>query len=135
MDYTASPEATFKSYGPTQAAAYAANRGSYNESLFNMIINHHHSTDRIFDTLLDVGWGPGISTAPLAKYFDTVHGIDLGIDMISTATGISTGAETGSRKRIEFLLGRAEEMELPYEGSWKVDLITAGMAVQCCPDC
>jgi hypothetical protein len=55
--------------------------------------------------------------------------------MISTATGISTGAETGSRKRIEFLLGGAEEMELPYEGSWKVDLITAGMAVQCFPDC
>ncbi len=78
---------------------------------------------------MDVGYGSGNSTAPLAKYFDTVHGIDLVIDMISTATGISTGAETGSRKRIEFLMGRAEEMDLPYEESWKVDLITAGMAV------
>lgn len=84
---------------------------------------------------MDVGRGRGNSTAPLAKYFDTVYGIDLSDDMISTATGISTGAETGSRKRIEFLLGGAEEMELPYEGSWKVDLITAGMAVQCFPDC
>ncbi len=101
-----------------------------------MIIDHYSSTGVVLGTLLDVGCGSGNSSKPLAIYFDAAYGIDLGIDMISTARDISTGAEMGSGKRIESLVGRAEEMELPsHERGRKVDLITAGIAVQCFPDC
>lgn len=133
MAHTTSPEATFKSYAPSQAAAYAALRGSYHSNLFDVILNHHKSTGGSFGTLLDVGCGPGNSTRPLAKHFDTAYGIDPSPEMINTAVGISEKAESGETvigKRIDFVMGRAEEMKVPgWEDGRKVDMITAGMAV------
>lgn len=132
MHHTTTPEATFKAYVPSQAAAYAAARGSYNGSLFGKILDHHSSTGGSFSTLLDVGCGPGNSTRPLAKFFENAYGIDPSPEMIRTAVSIGEAAgegETGSGKMIEYLVGR-EEMDLPErEGGKGVDLITAGMAV------
>lgn len=126
-------EQTFRNYAPSQAKTYAVNRGSYHENLFKVILEHHESTGGTFDTLLDVGCGPGNSTRPLAKHFATAYGIDPSLGMIDAAKGISAEAgeaETTTGKPIEFIEGKAEDLCDPFrdEGR-KVDLLTAGVAV------
>ena len=123
-------ERTFRQYNPDQAKAYAAGRSSYHDNLYKTIFDHHGSTGGAFKTLMDVGCGPGNATRPLAKRFETAHGVDPSPEMINTAKRL--GGETASGKPIEFLVGRAEDMaglkwDMPVEG--KVDLLTAGMAV------
>ena len=131
MDET-SEERTFKAYTPAQAAAYAAQRDAYNEKLFQKILDHHRATGGSFGVLLDVGCGPGSSTRPLAKYFDHAYGMDPSPQMISTAKAIGAEAaqgETATGSRIEFVMGRAEDMAPLRESDRKVDLLISAMAV------
>ena len=83
--------------------------------------------------LLDVGCGPGNSTRPLARYFDSAFGIDPSPEMINTAKTLSAASpkETASGKTIDFSVGRAEEMHGPFrEPGNHIDLLTSGTAVR-----
>ncbi|KAM0796858.1 S-adenosyl-L-methionine-dependent methyltransferase [Usnea florida] len=126
-----SEEGTFRSYTPSLAKAYAANRGSYNENLCRVILDNHRSSGGAMKVLLDVGCGPGNSTRPLARYFDSAFGIDPSPEMINTAKALSAASpeETASGKTIDFSIGRAEDMNGPFrEPGNQVDLLTSGMA-------
>ena len=132
MEAPASEERTFKQYTPAQAQAYAANRSGYTDKLFNIILDHHRSTGGSFHTLLDIGCGPGNATRPLAKHFDVAYGVDPSPEMINA--GIAIGAEPGTREtqsggRVEYMVGRAEDMASLRESGRKVDLLTAATAV------
>ena len=131
MDET-SEERTFKAYTPAQAATYAAQRDAYNEKLFQKILDHHRATGGSFGVLLDVGCGPGNSTRPLAKHFDHAYGRDPSPQMINTAKAIGAEAaqgETATGNRVEFVVGRAEDMAPLQESDRKVDLLISAMAV------
>ena len=83
--------------------------------------------------LLDIGCGPGNSTRPLARHFDSAFGIDASPEMINTAKKLSTEfpKETASGNSINFIVGRAEEMNGPFkEPGHGVDLLVSGMAVR-----
>ena len=82
--------------------------------------------------LLDIGCGPGNSTRPLARHFDSAIGIDPSPEMINTARNLSAESpETASGKSIIFSVGRAEEMDGPFrETGHGVDLLTSGTAVR-----
>ena len=127
-------EHTFRQYTPDQAKAYADLRHSYHDNLYKIIFHHHASTGGSFGTLMDVGCGPGNVTRPLAKRFNTVYGVDPSPEMINTAKDLSAGsheAETASGKKIEFIVGRAEELgKLIPDAESKVDLLTAATAVR-----
>jgi len=132
MEETSSEEQTFKQYTPAQAKAYAANRGGYHDRLFNVILDHHKSTGGSFHALLDVGCGPGNATRPLAKHFEVAYGLDPSPEMINVASeiGKETGAaETTGGRRIEYVLGRAENMSWLRDSGRKVDLLVSAMAV------
>lgn len=127
-----SEESTFKSYTPAMAKAYAAGRGSYHEDLFKIILDKHRATGGAMQVLLDVGCGPGNSTRPLARHFDSAFGIDPSPEMINTGKDLSAESpeETSSGKSITFCLGRAEDMDGPFRRPGHgVDLLTSGMAV------
>ena len=133
MDKPHVEEPTFRRYTPAQAKAYAWSRGSYNPELIDVILNHHRSTGGSFDTLLDVGCGPGNSTRPLAIHFDTAYGLDPSQEMVNAAKGIGMEAEeseTASGGKINFVHGRSEELGWMRHASCKVDLLTSAMAVR-----
>lgn len=127
-----SEESTFKSYTPALAKAYAAGRGSYHEDLVKIILDHHESNGGTTQVLLDVGCGPGNSTRPLARHFDSAFGIDPSVEMIKAAKNLSAESpeETASDKSISFFVGRAEDLigSIPNL-EHGVDLLTSGMAV------
>ncbi|CAD6573198.1 MAG: hypothetical protein ASARMPRED_005930 [Alectoria sarmentosa] len=128
-DISESSESTFRSYTPALAKAYAAGRGSYHENLFNTIIDNHKSTGGSMQVLLDIGCGPGNSTRPLARHFDSAFGIDPSPEMINTARNLSAAPDTASGKSIIFSVGKAEEMDGPFrETEHGVDLLTSGTA-------
>ncbi len=82
--------------------------------------------------LLDVGCGPGNSTRPLARHFESAFGIDPSTEMINAAKNIGKGApeETARGESISFCVGRAEEMDGSLgEVEHGVDLLTSATAV------
>ena len=130
-NYTETPseERTFKKYTAAQAKDYIEGRNMDWTKLYNLIIDHHASTGGSFDMLFDVGCGPGNSTLPLAKHFSVVYAIDPSEEMVSAAREART-KEFGLAKKIEFAVGRAEEMQYFAGGvEDKVDLLTASAAV------
>ena len=132
MDNPPSEEQTFKKYTPEQAKAFASHRISYNDKLLNVILDHHQSTGGSMGMLLDVGCGPGNSVRGLAKHFDHAYGLDPSPEMINIAKLIgkeTEAAETRGGGRIDFSVGRAEDMTAIKESGLKVDLLTAAMAV------
>ena len=132
MGQQSSEEPTFTRYNPAQAKAYAANRSSYHENLYNVILDHHKSTGGSLQTLLDVGCGPGNATRPLAKYFDAAYGVDPSPEMINAAKQIGADSgvpETAGGGRIEFVEGRAEDLGFLSGAGRKADLLMSAMAV------
>ena len=130
---TSTEESTFRSYTPALAKAYAAGRGSYHENLFRIILDHHKSTGGATQVLLDIGCGPGNSTRPLAKEFNSAFGIDASPGMIDAAKKLSAESpeETASGKSITFCVGRAEDLNGPFkEPGHGVDLLISGSAVR-----
>lgn len=121
------PETTFKQYTPEQAQSYLAGRKSYGSKIFDIILQHHRDTGGAFDTLVDVGCGPGHnSTRPLARHFATAYGLDASPGMLQTARML--GGETASGKAIEYLEGSAEDLEPLRARGIRVDLLTAALA-------
>ena len=132
MPEKVSEERTFKEYSAAQAKAYASGRDTWNEKIFQKVLDHHKATGGYSGVLVDVGCGPGNSTRPLARHFDNAYGIDPSPEMINTARQLGAeveGGETAEHGRIEYEVGRAELMTTLRESGRKADLLTSAMAV------
>jgi SAM-dependent methyltransferase len=116
-------EKTFTGYTKEQSKNYAQYRLDYHESVYNAVIDRHSSTGGKFDTLLDLGCGPGQAARALAPRFTNIIGLDPSEGMITTARSIP-----GAEKPIRFEISSAEELgsnlDPPIADS-SVDLITA----------
>jgi trans-aconitate 3-methyltransferase len=122
-------EKTFRSFTDKQGANYAQNRGDYHKDVYNSVINHHAATGGQFDTVMDVGCGPGTAVRALAQFFPHAIGLDPSEGMISAAR--SVGGTTKTSEPIRFEVSAAEELgthlaEPIPDGS--VDLLTAATA-------
>jgi SAM-dependent methyltransferase len=124
-----SREETFRAFTEKQGANYAQNRRDYHPDFYQTIIDYHTSGGGQFDTLLDVGCGPGTATRALGSLFTHAIGIDPSEGMISTARKL--GGVTATSDPIRFEVSTAEDLgsqlSTPiHNGS--VDLITAATA-------
>jgi len=116
-------DTTFRVYNSNQAATYAANRREYPDELNQIIIEYHISTRGSFDTLLDVGCGPGNATRGFAKFFKTAIGADPSPSMIEQAR------KHPGNKSIRFESATSETLDtIPDLAQGSVDLLTAGAA-------
>ncbi|KAL2292596.1 hypothetical protein FJTKL_09542 [Diaporthe vaccinii] len=118
---------TFRSYSSAQAAAYAAHRYGYKNTLIEQVLSLHKSAGGSFDVVLDVGTGTGQVIRDVGPFFTTAFGVDPSIEMISKARAIGGTTRTG--KDIEFLTCAAEDLDsLSQVKHGSVNLITADMA-------
>ncbi|TVY51564.1 putative methyltransferase [Lachnellula cervina] len=118
---------TFRHYHASQAVSYAKARGSYSSELYSNVLSYHSSTSGAFDTLLDVGCGPGNATRDLASYFLHASGADPGAEMINEARRNGDDKVTASGEPITFFVGAAEQIAEKVKDS-SVDLLVAAMA-------
>lgn len=125
----ASVEKTFRSYTKAQGANYAEVRRGYHPNLYEIIIDHHTSTGGQFNTLLDVGCGPGIATRALAPRFAHAIGLDPSEGMIENARVLAGASSTNEPIRFEIATAENLGSQLlpPVEDS-SVDLITVATA-------
>ena len=121
-------EATFKKFTSKEASAYNANRKTYPLALYDIIFDYHASTSPSgsFHTLIDLGCGPGNSTKPLTEKFAHVIGVDPSPGMIDTAQKNYQENDSRVGGKVDFLVGRAEDMG---GVDIKADMITAATAV------
>ncbi|KAJ5106283.1 hypothetical protein N7456_002958 [Penicillium angulare] len=122
-------EKTFSAYSEAQGETYSKFRPEYHPDLYETIVNHHTSTGGAFDTLIDLGCGPGTATHALAPKFTQVFGLDPSPGMISAARAQSANKPTDN---VRFEVSTAEDMgrnlSPPIEEN-SVDLITSANAV------
>lgn len=122
-------EKTFSSYNREQGNAYAKVRRDYHPSVYQSVLDRHTSTGGQFDTLIDVGCGPGLAARSLAPKFAHAIGLDPSEGMIATA--LSMGGVTAASEPVSFQRSSAEQMgsnlSPPIQDS-SVDLITASNA-------
>ncbi|KAL7930233.1 S-adenosyl-L-methionine-dependent methyltransferase [Trichoderma chlorosporum] len=122
-------EKTFSSYDQNQGKAYAYARPDYDPSVYQAIVNHHKSTGGRFDTIVDVGCGPGSATRGLAPYFSNVIGLDPSQGMVATAR--TFGGVSSESRPIQFEISTAEDLGAHLTtpiGDSSVDVITAANA-------
>jgi SAM-dependent methyltransferase len=120
------PETTFRSYSQDQSKHYAQHRRNYHPNFYKILLDHHERTGGQFDTVLDVGCGPGTAVRSLAMNFKNAIGLDPSEGMIGTAKSLGGLASTGSPVRFE--VSSAEELGSgldPKIANGSVDLITA----------
>ncbi|KAF2502520.1 S-adenosyl-L-methionine-dependent methyltransferase [Lophium mytilinum] len=124
-----STEKTFTSYTKDQGATYAQNRHGYHPSVYKTIIDHHASTGGQFNSLLDVGCGPGTAVRALAPHFAHAIGLDPSEGMIKHARELL--GVTSISEPVRFEISTAEDLgwhlSPPIEDA-SVDLITASTA-------
>lgn len=122
---------TFRSYTQKQAEAYAIGRGTaYSPLLYSEVLTFHTKGDGDYQSLVDVGCGPGNATRDLAASFCNVVGVDASEAMI----GIARRKEykTKSGKDVDFQVVSGEQLEsIKGIDSESVDVITSAMAVSC----
>ncbi|KXJ97275.1 S-adenosyl-L-methionine-dependent methyltransferase [Microdochium bolleyi] len=106
MDDAADP--TFRHYKPEDGLTYAQHRQDYHPKLYQLVLDHHRATGGAFDTLLDVGCGPGTAGRALAPNFAHAWGVDPSAGMIAaarqlggTAGGASSTGTGGEPIRFE----------------------------------
>jgi SAM-dependent methyltransferase len=122
-------ETTFTSYSKDQGKKYAQTRLQYHLSVFQTVLDQHKATGGQFDTLLDVGCGPGNAARALAPNFTHVIGLDPSEGMIDTARSITEA--NPSTEHVNFEVSTAEglgdNLSPPIAAS-SVDLIVAANA-------
>jgi SAM-dependent methyltransferase len=122
-------EKTFSTYSREQGKNYSAIRRDYHPSLYQTVFDHHASTGGQFDTVIDVGCGPGLATRNLAEKFKHAIGLDPSDGMLDTAR--SLGGTSVAGEAIRYDLSTAGELgsnlSPPIEDG-SVDLITAANA-------
>jgi ubiquinone/menaquinone biosynthesis C-methylase UbiE len=120
---------TFRSYSVEQAKSYASSRLSYEQALYDTVLNHHAATGGQFGLVLDCGCGPGNATRDVALAFDHAIGVDAGESMIVTAKEV--GGKTKSGEDIRYEVSPAESLShLSSLKPGSVDLLTVAMAVR-----
>jgi len=122
-------ETTFRAFTGKQGSNYAEQRRDYHPRVYNAVIEYHRSTGGQFDTVLDVGCGPGIAVRRVAPHFLRAMAIDPSDGMIESALALSsTSAESTP---IRFAVSSAEtlgsDLSPPVDDA-SVDLITAATA-------
>ena len=118
---------TFRQYSTDQVQKYAQSRGAYPGELYDAVMKFHTETGGQFDTVLDLGCGPGNATRDLARYFDHAYGADPGDEMIGQAQ--SLGGKTRAGIDVEYRVSAAEDIgEAQGLMPGSVDMITAAMA-------
>src|ERR1700761_6580742 len=118
---TAAPsDTTFRNYSPAQVQEYAKGRGGYPQALIKEVVKLHASTGGAFETLVDLGCGPGSATRDLATHFEHAIGIDPSPEMVRSASELGGNAKASP---IRFIQDEAELCESIPDNS--VDLISA----------
>ena len=124
-------EKTFSAYNQEQGKNYSQIRRDYHPKVYQAILDHHTSTGGNFDTVLDVGCGPGNVSRSFAPKFAHVIGLDPSKGMIAAAHAESNAVLTSSSEAIRFEQSNAEllgkNLSPPIEDG-SVDLIAAGNA-------
>lgn len=123
----ATTEKTFSNYNQEQGKAYAQGRPDYHPNVYQYVIDIHTSTGGQFDTLLDVGSGPGNAARALSSHFVHATGLDPSEGMVVTAC--SLGGVTSTFEPIRYEVSTAEHLgtslsQQPIQDE-SVDLITA----------
>ena len=122
------PEQTFRSFSAEDGKFYAAQRTAYAPQVYEVVLNYHVSTGGHFESLLDVGCGPGNATRDLASTFERVLGVDAGAGMIESARQL--GGTTKSGADITFEVSPAEEFsKIKGLEAGSIDLLTSATAV------
>jgi SAM-dependent methyltransferase len=119
-------DTTFRNYNTAQGANYAKYRRDYHPRFYQLVLDHHKDAGGQFDTVLDVGTGPGLAVRTLGQHFKHAIGIDPSEGMVNTAH--SLGGVSSTSETIRFEVSSAEELgtELqPPVLANSVDLITA----------
>ncbi|KAK8120918.1 S-adenosyl-L-methionine-dependent methyltransferase [Apiospora kogelbergensis] len=123
-------EVIFRKYSTEDGKNYASFRPTYHENLYKLVLDHHASTGGQFDTIVDLGCGPGTTVRELAPKFQHAFGFDPSEGMTSAARSLGGASSTG--EPIRFEVSSAEEIgselapgDIP-NGS--VDLIVASTA-------
>ncbi|KAK6845869.1 hypothetical protein PG990_007676 [Apiospora arundinis] len=123
-------EVIFRNYSTEDGKHYANFRPHYHENLYKLVIDHHATTGGQFDTIVDLGCGPGTAVRELAPKFQHAFGLDPSEGMISAAR--SLGGVTSINELIRFEASSAEEIgsQLLPGGipNASVDLIVASTA-------
>lgn len=122
-------EVIFRNYTTEEGKHYANFRPTYHENLYKLVIDHHSSTGGQFDTIVDLGCGPGNTVRELAPKFQHAFGLDPSEGMIHTAK--SLGGSTATGEPIRFEISSAEEIGsqlAPAIPDGSVDLIVASTA-------
>ncbi|KAK7943635.1 methyltransferase domain-containing protein [Apiospora aurea] len=101
-------EVIFRKYSTEEGKHYANFRPTYHENLYKLVIDHHASTGGQFDTIVDLGCGPGNSVRKLASKFQHAFGLDPSEGMIGAAR--SLGGTTATGEPIRFETSSAEEI-------------------------
>ncbi|KAK3384619.1 S-adenosyl-L-methionine-dependent methyltransferase [Lasiosphaeria ovina] len=129
MSTKAPEDPTFRSFDRKQGENYAQARRDYHPLLYSIVLDYHTSTGGKFDTVLDVGCGPGRATRSLAAHFSQAIGIDPSDGMIATAR--SLGDSSSASEPVRFEVSTAEELGSrlsPPISEGSIDLITAATA-------
>jgi len=117
------PEKTFRAFSQDQGAMYAQARLKYHPQLYQRLLSHHGATGGDFDTVLDVGCGPGTAISSIHTQFQHAIGVDPSPGMIQAAQSLFGDSNTST---IRFVASTAEDLASIPDGS--VDLIIAANA-------
>ncbi|KAH8899900.1 S-adenosyl-L-methionine-dependent methyltransferase [Thozetella sp. PMI_491] len=121
-------DTTFRAFNKEQGRNYAQHRRSYHNRLYDAIMDCHAPLGQ-FDTILDVGCGPGMAVRDLAPLFNHAIGIDPSEGMINTAK--SLGGVSAGDEPIRFDIASAEDLGAglsPPIADGSVDLLTVATA-------
>ncbi|CAK7201586.1 hypothetical protein SEUCBS139899_004293 [Sporothrix eucalyptigena] len=122
-------EKTFSTYNAAQGQHYAQARPDYHPSVYAYIVDTHKATGGQFDTLVDLGCGPGNCARALAPHFQHAYGIDPAPGMISTAKEL--GGTTASGEAITYGQGSANDFGTTTDvqiADGTVDMVSVGNA-------
>lgn len=122
-------EKTFSTYNAEQGKHYAKARPDYHPSVYEYIVATHKATGGQFDTLVDLGCGPGNVARSLAPHFAHVNGVDPAPGMIVAAKEL--GGTTGSGEPIQYGQGGADDFGTKGDvilGDESVDMVSVGNA-------
>lgn len=95
-------------FSAKQAKEYANNRRSYSQKLYDTVLEFHKSTGGGFESLVDLGCGPGVAIRDLGRQFSTAVGLDPSQGMIDIARSLGGSAAAGP---IKFEPCSAEQLE------------------------
>lgn len=125
MSSHASQEKTFRAYSAKDAENYAQHRMEYSDNLYQTLFSYHSAKGGKFDTVIDVGCGPGKATFKLAETFATVIGLDPSESMISTARSLLDTKPDEIKSKVRFEVSTAEDIDQALVPDGSVDVITA----------